>query len=68
MELDDSGNLGTIDRAIRVFVGAALLMLCFLGPQSSWGLLGVLPLVTGIAGECLLYRALGISTTRQTGQ
>jgi hypothetical protein len=58
----NDGNEGSVDRFVRVVAGLALLALCIVGPTSVWGLLGVVPLVTGIAGECPFYRVLGIST------
>jgi hypothetical protein len=50
------------DRVIRVAVGLILLGLVFFGPQSPWGLIGLIPLVTGLVGSCPLYRLLGMNT------
>jgi hypothetical protein len=55
-------NEGTFDRALRIGIGGALLALFFLRPDMWFGLLGVVPLVTGIAGFCPVYCALGIRT------
>jgi hypothetical protein len=55
-------NEGTLDRALRVGLGVALLALVFVGPRSLWGLVGLVPLLTGLVGFCPLYRLLGIST------
>ena len=55
-------NEGALDRVIRVVVGFALLSLTVVGPQSAWGLVGFVPLVTGVAGFCPLYRMFGIRT------
>jgi hypothetical protein len=55
-------NEGTLDRVIRVVVGLGILSLTFLGPQSRWGLVGLVPLLTGVVGFCPLYRIVGIST------
>lgn len=55
-------NEGTIDRVIRIIVGAALLALTVVGPKTLWGLVGVVPLITGIAGTCPLYSILGLNT------
>ena len=55
-------NEGSIDRVIRVLLGSVLLSLVFFGPHSWLGLLGIIPLLTGIVGFCPLYRALGLST------
>ncbi len=55
-------NEGTVDRAIRVIVGLVLLSLVFVGPATPWGLVGLVPLLTGIVGFCPLYRLVGIDT------
>ncbi len=55
-------NEGTIDRALRVIAGAALVSLVFVGPETPWGWIGVVPLVTGLVGNCPVYSLLGIST------
>jgi hypothetical protein len=55
-------NEGTIDRALRVLLGIALLSLIFVGPHTLWGLVGLVPLLTGIVGSCPLYSLLGLST------
>ena len=60
-------NEGTVDRVLRVIVGAAVISLVFVGPQSAWGWVGLLPLVTGVVGFCPAYAIFGIDTcpTRQ---
>lgn len=55
-------NEGSIDRALRVIVGLAALSLVFVGPKTLWGLLGLIPLFTGLAGSCPLYTLFGLST------
>ena len=55
-------NEGTIDRVLRVVVGAGVLSLVFVGPQTAWGWIGIVPIVTGIVGYCPAYSLLGIST------
>jgi len=50
------------DRAVRVVLGLGLLSLTVLGPQTMWGLVGLVPLATGSLGICPLYTVLGIST------
>lgn len=50
------------DRMIRIVLGAGLLSLVVVGPQTPWGYLGILPLLTGLAGYCPLYQLLGLST------
>lgn len=55
-------NEGTIDRALRIIAGLVLLSLVFIGPQTPWGWIGLVPLVTGLVGFCPVYRILGINT------
>lgn len=55
-------NEGTIDRVLRVVAGLGILSLAFVGPQTAWGYVGLVPLVTGLVGFCPLYAMLGIST------
>lgn len=55
-------NEGPLDRALRVIAGIVLISLVFLGPQTPWGWLGIVPLATGFIGSCPLYSLLGINT------
>lgn len=55
-------NESSLDRAIRVALGISILSLVVVGPRTLWGLLGLVPLLTGLVGFCPLYRVLGIST------
>ncbi|MDP3459403.1 MAG: DUF2892 domain-containing protein [Hyphomonas sp.] len=55
-------NEGTIDRALRVIVGLVLISLVFVGPQTPWGWVGVVPLATGLIGWCPVYTLLGLNT------
>jgi len=55
-------NEGTWDRTLRVLVGLGALSLVVVGPQTLWGLLGLVPLVTGLVGYCPLYQVVGLST------
>ncbi len=57
-------NEGTVDRILRVIVGLAVISLVFVGPQTPWGWLGVIPLVTGLIGWCPAYTLLGIRTCK----
>lgn len=59
-----SRNEGTADRAVRIILGLVLLSLVFVGPQTMWGLIGLVPLATGLIGSCPLYSVFGISTCR----
>ena len=48
-------NIGSTERIIRIIVGVVLLSLAFIGPQTAWGYLGIIPLVTALVGYCPLY-------------
>jgi hypothetical protein len=60
-------NESSIDRALRVVLGIVVLSLVVIGPKTMWGLLGLVPLLTGLVGFCPLYRVLGISTCSAHG-
>lgn len=55
-------NVGAIDRYIRIAIGIAVLSLIFVGPKTLWGLLGLVPLLTGLARFCPAYNSAGVST------
>lgn len=55
-------NVGGVDKALRVIVGLALIALTFVGPQTPWGWIGIVPLATAALGWCPLYTVLGIRT------
>lgn len=62
-----ASNVGTIDRALRILVGLALIAGFFLNADASlrWlYLIGIVPLATGLSGSCGLYSLLGINTCR----
>ncbi|QBM18380.1 hypothetical protein MARI_25210 [Marinobacter sp. JH2] len=58
-------NMGSADRVIRALVGVLLLSLVFFGPQTPWGWIGIIPLVTAAAGNCPAYSLLGIKTCKK---
>ncbi len=55
-------NVGTVDKVIRIILGLVLIALVFVGPQTPWGWIGIVPLVTGLIGFCPLYSVLGMNT------
>lgn len=57
-------NVGTVDRVIRIVAGVVLLSLVFVGPQTPWGWIGVVPLVTALVGWCPAYTLFGIKTCK----
>lgn len=57
-------NVGKIDRLIRIVLGLVLLSLpLWLDSPWRWlGLIGLMPLFTGLSGRCPGYGLLGLST------
>lgn len=55
-------NEGTLDRTVRIVVGLVLLALVAMEKIGMWGLVGVVPLLTGLLGFCPVYAMLGIRT------
>lgn len=55
-------NVGVVDRTLRIVVGLILLSLVFVGPKTLWGLVGLVPLITGLARFCPAYRLAGLSS------
>lgn len=54
-------NVGNIDKILRVTIGALLIIGALMG-YGAWMWIGVIPLVTGVMGTCVLYSLFGIST------
>lgn len=55
-------NIGGIDRILRIIVGLVLIGLAATGTVGWWGLIGVVPLLTGIFRFCPAYTLLGANT------
>lgn len=56
-------NVGSIDRILRVIIGAALLIAYFTMENASpFLLIGIIPLATGLLSSCPLYSILGFNT------
>jgi hypothetical protein len=58
-------NIHNIERVVRVVIGAAIVSLVFVGPQSPWGWLGLVPIATGLLGWCPPYAMFGINTCKK---
>ncbi len=58
-------HVHNIERIVRIVIGAAIVSLVFIGPQSPWGWLGLVPLATGLLGWCPPYALLGINTCKK---
>lgn len=62
-------NEGSVDRALRVVLGIALVLIGFVavggGAGTVIGVIGFVPILTGLSGWCPLYSVLGINTCRR---
>jgi hypothetical protein len=56
-------NVGNVDRSIRIVVGIALIAMVFVGPQTQWGWIGLIPLATAAMSWCPLYTLIGVQTS-----
>lgn len=66
MECQMKINEAGWDRTLRIVIGLVAISLVFVGPKTMWGLLGIIPLATGVTGSCLLYSVMGVSTCPTT--
>jgi DUF2892 family protein len=57
-------NVGNIDRVIRILLGLGLLsLMVLLEGHARWlGLIGIVPLATGLLRWCPAYQLVGTST------
>lgn len=60
-----TANVGKVDRILRFILGVVLIALVFVGPQTPWGYIGIIPLITAFVSFCPAYRILGIRTNKQ---
>jgi len=58
-------NVGSLDRTVRILVGLIILTAGVIF-KTWWGLIGIIPLFTGLIGWCGLYSLLGISTVKSS--
>ena len=54
-------NVGGMDKIARIVVGLVLLAMTVVGPKTMGGLIGVVPLATGLLNFCPAYTLLGIN-------
>ena len=57
-------NLGNVDRGIRIALGLGILSLVFVGPQTHFGLLGLVLIATSAISFCPFYHLFGIRTCK----
>lgn len=60
-------NIGPIERILRIALGSGLLVISvMIESKLRWvGLIGIVPLVTGVLGLCPTYLALGIRISEE---
>ena len=57
-------NIGSTERLLRIIVGVVIIGLG-LYFQSWWGVVGLIPLLTGLFRFCPLYKMLGMNTCKR---
>jgi hypothetical protein len=73
MEDQMTVNVGTIDRIIRIVAGVGLIAFAIpVGfPATGWnwvGWIGIVPIITAVAGYCPAYSVLGFSSSSARAQ
>jgi hypothetical protein len=58
-------NMGKVDKTVRFIAGVVLISLVFIGPQTPWGWIGLIPLVTSLIGWCPVYVPFKWSTIKR---
>jgi len=56
-------NIGKVDSMVRILLGIVIVIVG-LYFKSWWGLVGLIPVITGIIGWCPLYVPFKISTIK----
>lgn len=54
-------NVGPTDRLLRIIIGLVILVIGYIN-SSWWGLIGLIPLLTGLFRLCPLYKPFKLST------
>ena len=57
-------NVGSTDRIIRFVLGAVIIVVGFY-IKSWWGVVGVVPIITGLLNFCPAYNLIGVSTKKK---
>lgn len=58
-------NVGSLDRILRIVVGAALILLALTGVIGWWGYIGVVLVATGVIRVCPAYLPFKINTCKK---
>lgn len=57
-------NVGGADRVVRIILGLVIIILGFIF-KSWWGVIGFVPVITGLLNFCPAYTLLGVSTKKK---
>jgi len=57
-------NVGSADKLVRIMLGVFLVSLTMWGPQTLWGLVGIIPIATGLMNSCPIYSIMNLSTNK----
>jgi Inner membrane protein YgaP-like, transmembrane domain len=62
-------NVGGVDKILRIVGGLVLLSLILIldGNARWWGLVGLVPLLTGLINFCPIYTLIGLNTSAKKG-
>jgi hypothetical protein len=60
-----TANVGTVDRAIRIALGLALIGATLMGWIGVWGWLGLIPIATGVFRFCPAYLPFGLNSCKR---
>lgn len=58
-------NVGSIDRILRIILGAVLIALAVTDTIGWWGWIGVIFILSGVTSTCFIYKMLGINTAKK---
>jgi len=58
-------NVGSTDKWLRIAAGVVILGLGAFEPLGWWGLIGIVPLATGLMGSCPAYSLIGVNTCQR---
>ncbi len=55
-------NVGGFDKVLRIVIGIVLIAFSAMGIIGAWGMIGLLPLLTGVLNFCPAYAMFGMNT------
>lgn len=57
-------NVGSTDRIVRLVLGVVIILLGIYF-KSWWGIIGIVPVITGLLNFCPAYSLIGVSTKKK---